>query len=156
MLINSLIMEFKANKHIDMANAFKNEEGDLEWTFKPVINQSKVRVTYFIKHVKNSDSQPKSMNYKYKHDHWSSIDKLIKVNGFDLPNFKHDDMSASKNSGRYIDRKQRNLYLSLNSPTSNSGFDRTESNHRNKLYEDIKPKVYDHLSPSAAKTKVFK
>ena len=51
--------------------------------------------------------------------------------------------------------KHNDLYLSENEPHLNNILDGTDSNYtRNKKYEEIKPRVYDHLSPLSVKASV--
>ena len=47
------------------------------------------------------------------------------------------------------------LYLSQNTPRVNNILEGTDSNYTKKKYEEIRPRVYDHLSPTSGKSNVI-
>lgn len=75
-------------------------------------------------------------------------------NAAKLPNYKSGGFSNSKSANRLkAGRNITKLYASQQSPPRREQALSTSQSQNRSKYDDIKSRVYDHLSPSTSKTK---
>lgn len=71
-----------------------------------------------------------------------------------IHNYKSGGFSNSKSANRFKSgRNIAKLYTSQQSPPRKEHILSTNESHSRSRYEEVKPRVYDHLSPSTAKAK---